>query len=730
MLKIKIKKLNYRINSRISGFKMKRKEVIIALESFLLALLFLTLPIIDVVSFEPPEITWTGTMRTDLTHPVDMFATWNATQGFSDRKNAFLIDANDSDNFRSQPARIYLGNNVSSDQDIIDRLERIYNHDDCLDFDLATLVRLIYLDINKSQIGAPILSTSLKNQITDAFGKVKYWFTDSYASNCIYFTENHQILFHSAELLIGQLFPDDNFVVSGKNGTWHANRALTKIRKWLDWRAQFGFSEWHSNVYYNEDIAALLNIIDFAQDAEIINKSAMVMDLIALDFATNYFNSTTATFAVPQGREYDSHKEGKSAAEPASRDSIAEAAWLMLGIGSHVEGSTGSMAAVALATSDHYAPPPILEEIAKNASKSIELRERNSIDMDQGPDYGISYDEEDMMFWWGMSGPLAYQTIIESLRMIRKYSIKADLVYGPKILTDLFSIIAFFRGISLSQYSKAIKMITEGVCLETANIYTYRTPHYQLSCAQDHRKGMNSMQSHIWQATLDKDATVFTCSPGAITQNFNQRWVGGWMPRATAYKNVNIVQYDRTTMPLEAELLMFFLRLAFGLDSYYVHAHFPQWAFDNVTQYGGWTFGKKGDGYVALYSYKPTWWHANHDLRVQGSKNLWICELGSIDEYGSFTNFVKAIKQAPLAVSPLSVGYSVRYSSPSQGLMTVSWNGPLQVQGSNVDLGPYNRFDNPYCQQIFGDKITNITLPGTTQQLELDFENAKRRYIS
>jgi hypothetical protein len=62
--------------------------------------------------------------------------------------------------------------------------------------------------------------------------------------------------------------------------------------------------------------------------------------------------------------------------------------------------------------------------------------------------------------------------------------------------------------------------------------------------------------------------------------------------------------------------------------------------------------------------------------------------------------------------------------------MTVVWDGPLQVQGSTVDLGPYKRFDSPYCTQEFGTIKTTIELPGTTQKLVLDFENATRQYMS
>ena len=700
------------------------------MESVLIALFFLMQPIIDVVSFEVPTPEWVYWMETDFTHPVEMFATWNATDGFLSRKNTFLIDANDSKSWREQAARLYLGYNVTDDQDIINHLERIYNYEDCLDFDLASLVRFIYLDINQTKMGNPLLNTSLKNQISDAFGKAKYWYDEPQTTSCIFSTENHQILYHSAELLIGQLYPNSTFMYSQMTGDEHVVHAKERIIQWLNWRARLGFSEWHSNVYYNEDIAALVNLIDFAQDAEIVNKSAMVLDLIAFDFATNYFNSTQATYAVPQGRDYDSHKEGKSAIDRASRDSIAEAAWLMLGIGSHVENSTGSMAAIAIATSDHYAPPPILEDIAKNASESIELRERNGINMEDGPDYGIKYTEEDITYWWGMSALLAPQTLVETLRIFRTYNVKGELNGGLDLLTDVFSVLAFLRGMSISQYCEVLKIITQGVCLDSANIYTYRTPSYQLSVAQDHRKGRNSMQSHVWQATLDVNATVFTCSPSVITQNFEQRWVGGWLPRATAYKNVNIIQYDRTTMSLEAELLISIMRLLFGLESYYIHAHFPRWAFDEVLQYGGWTFGKKGDGYVALYSYKPTWWHANHDLRVQGSKNAWICELGSADEYNSFENFTSLIQQAPLQISPQALGYAIRYYSPSQGLMSVSWDAPLQVKGTSVDIGPYKRFDNSYCTQNFNTTTTIISLPGTSQRLELNFEDGKRLYLS
>jgi hypothetical protein len=290
---------------------------------------------------------------------------------------------------------------------------------------------------------------------------------------------------------------------------------------------------------------------------------------------------------------------------------------------------------------------------------------------------------------------------------------------GPQLLIDFLEISSLIHGQTLSEYSEALKLITQGVSLESANCYTYRTPHYQLSGAQDHMKGMNAMQEHIWQATIDSNAVVFTNSPGGITKDFNEMWVGGWKPRATLYKNVGVIQYDRETMPLEAEALIFFLNLFTGMK-FYNHAYFPRWAFDEVREQGKWVFGAKGDAYVALYSHKAARWESNYELRVDGYKNCWLVELGSSDEFGSFENFTAEISQATIQISPEAIGYSVNYDSPSQGSIDVAWDGPMEVNGTDIDLGPYPRFDNKFCYQA--------VIQWDSHLLELDFGNGTRTY--
>ncbi|MFX1328400.1 MAG: hypothetical protein ACFE91_09755 [Promethearchaeota archaeon] len=655
-------------------------------------------------------------MRTDFNRTVDLFESFNATEGYKQRQTIYLSGTNNSNHVYAQPARVYQGLNVS-EIDIELSLYRIYNFQDCLDFTLNSLVRLIYIDLNRS-----ILSSTIRNKVCDAFGKAQYWYTEGRTSDQIFYTENHQILYHTAELLIGQLFPNDTFVNSNMTGLEHVNHALPLVKRWLDWRAQFGFSEWHTDTYYVQDIAALVNLVDFSEDPEIIYKAAMVLDIISFDFANNYFNGR---FATTHGRVYDRTKVGKSVVSPPSHDSTSEVAWIMLGLGEHNPNDKNNLAAVALATSDHYAPPPILEDIANNATLYNEHKERNSINMNDGSVYNLNYNEEDLMIWLGMTAVYAPQTIKENFDLVEKYNIKSDTIYGPKLLADFFKVASFLHGITLNQYSDKMKLITQGICLETSNTYTYRTPYYQLSGSQDHQKGMNSYQEHIWQATLDDNAFVYTNSPGGVTKELEQEYVGGWNPRATLFKNVGIIQYDRETLPLEGELLLYFLNL-FINKKFYQHAYFPRWAFDEVEQYGKWIFGAKGDGYIALYSYQDTYWASDFELRANGFKNVWIVELGSVDEFGSFAQFISDIRKSDIKINPIAMGYNVRYISPSQGPVSVSWDGPMYVNDIKVDLGPYPRFDNDYCYQEFGTKTMTINFEN--QSLELDFNSISRIY--
>src|SRR5687767_14620363 len=172
-------------------------------------------------------------------------------------------------------------------------------------------------------------------------------------------TENHQILFHSCELLAGQLFHGTELVNSGRSGDWHATHGAELARQWLDQRARFGFVEWLSNCYFEEDLLALLNLFDFADDADLRRRAGNLVSLVLLELALHSFQGVLAT---THGRTYAQWIKG-GRTEPT-----AGLAWLLFGQGQppfapgHDLGRT-NLALIAFATS-HYRCPPLLAAIA------------------------------------------------------------------------------------------------------------------------------------------------------------------------------------------------------------------------------------------------------------------------------------------------------------------------------------------------------------------------------
>ena len=82
----------------------------------------------------------------------------------------------------------------------------------------------------------------------------------------------------------------------------------------MDLRASYGFFEWHSHVYYDQDLIALLTLIEFvndsdgvedASDRELRQRATMVLDLLLFDLA---LHSYRGSFGVTCGRTYKKDK--------------------------------------------------------------------------------------------------------------------------------------------------------------------------------------------------------------------------------------------------------------------------------------------------------------------------------------------------------------------------------------------------------------------------------------
>ena len=319
-------------------------------------------------------------------------------------------------------------------------------------------------------------------------------------------------------------------------GQEHVEHAEHMISKWIDWRSDSGLVNIIANTYINVDLKPLMNLVDFAENATIRNKAAMLLDVLNFDFANNFFKDI---YAVPQGRIYGRNRVAEVSGSMQRRADLSDAVWLWLGIGG-IDSWTGTEEAFIL-TSD-YTPTPILEKIANATKDSNEYKERNSIDTTDAPLYGIEYNEEDLMFHWGQTNFLSPEVIELSFEYIEKNGIDPAIVFGPGIM-EYTRFASKLRGITVSEFAALQPEYTRGMAMSAANMYVYRTPHYQLAGLQDYKPGGNAIQELAWQASLSNDAYVFTNAPGGFSWKGGP-FMGGWMPRAVFSIKYGIIQYD------------------------------------------------------------------------------------------------------------------------------------------------------------------------------------------
>ncbi len=580
--------------------------------------------------------------------------------------------------------------------------------EDTADFTLAGLVRLYY-----KYAGSRRLAPELETRIHDSLVNFKYWLDEPNPSYMELWTENHQILAFSAEYLAGQAFPDEVFPNNGQTGAWHMQHAREKLLRWIDFRARTGMAEWDSVPYYNMDIAALLNLADFAADEEVSLKAAMMLDVLFLDMALDSFYGQ---YATSHGRAAARHVKS------AAGDSLLTLQSLAWGYG-RFQGA--DMATVSLVTSPRYRIPAVIEAVAQARPEEITSFERHSIPVSQqaAEQFGVTLDDpQDIDIWWGM-GAFTHPRVIDlTIATADEWNLWHYPDFEP--LKDLAQALKKVR--LLGPASWLLDPDSNGTLTSEVNKVTFRTPDYQLSNAQDFRKGEKGYQQHIWQATLDPYAVVFVTNPDSLREDDSQRpsyWASnGRLPRNAQYRNVLVSLYriDRHPSPsiLEAR--------HFG----FTHAYFPRWAFDQVVEApaeggGGWIFGRKGNAYVALYSHKPYQWQtegpdAGQEVIAPGLENVWICQVGRRAVDGSFEEFIAGVVQARLEVN----GVSVRYDAPGVGEMRFGWNGSLLVDGRAVPLQGYARFGNPYTSAPFGTGLYTIEFEG--RRLELDFNRGLR----
>jgi hypothetical protein len=640
-----------------------------------------------VASATPPTPTPT------TTPVVDLAALASAVEA---RKRDYLQFAAGGDGYYAQLARLETGAPI--DRTSLDAmLDFVDARRDTADFKVTALLRLVHLHGSSAA-----LPQDLRDRARRTLLAWRYWIDEPGRDGMVFWSENHVLMFAAAEYLAGHLYPQEVFGNSGLTGAEHARKALLRLERWLRARLRYGFSEWYSPVYYPHDVAPLLNLIDFAPDAEVRARAAMVLDLMLFDLARL---THRGSFGLTAGRVYEEHKlSGRG-------QSIADLIELLFGTrGGFVH--RGGTAETPFVTSRGYRVPHVLLAIGVDKARDRYVeRARVGLRFHEAAAEGIGTTSlDDGIFWWAQGGYMAPETIGLTRRMIDTWDLWDHSAFAP--LRPLRRVPEPL----LVALSQALGPLSKGSLLAGANLYVFRTPDAQLSSAIHYSPGRVGFQQHAWQATLDLDVNVFTTAPGTLGHDGPTHWTGSAsLPQITQWEDVALILYDPPLLQ----------RIAFPQET---HALFPRAAMDEVVERGAWTFGRKGKGYVALYSAQTTSWtihgvNRDRELVAPGARNAWLCQVGREAEDGSFADFIDAVSRARVDVRNHRAQQgelSVEFEAPGVGTLHARWGHPATLDGAPIHTADFPRFDTPYAQQAWGERRVEVRHAGASLRHDQD----------
>ncbi|MBN1581630.1 MAG: hypothetical protein JXA89_13075 [Anaerolineae bacterium] len=323
----------------------------------------------DAVVQPPPLEWWQYHMRYEKRMPLHVLDTEYSESPYGTlakrRQEALENAAKRENNLFAEIAKFQLGSNgqagkwdeINVDL-ILESIDGIDRRGDCSDFYLVGLLGAMYRYMQDEAF-----PQALKQPLEACVLGFKYWHDEPGVDAMCYTTENHSILFHTCEILAGQLYPDKTFSNAGQTGQWHREKGENLALEWLRTRGRTGFREWDSNCYFEEDLLALTHLLDLAQNVEVRELAAVLIDKLFFILAINSFKGV---FGSTHGRTYAPLIQG---GQLEATSGITRLMWGMGVWNHHIRGL------VSLACSS-YELPFIFADMATELPDELWSRER------------------------------------------------------------------------------------------------------------------------------------------------------------------------------------------------------------------------------------------------------------------------------------------------------------------------------------------------------------------
>ncbi len=466
------------------------------------------------------------------------------------------ITRGENDGFALCPmlARYALGERSEADlEELRVTLRQIDRRMDCADFMTCTLVRMM----KSYDLGEELLAEIKRTMLG-----FRFWMNEEGFDGMCFWSENHSLMFFETAYFFGLEYPDDVFVRSGKTGRALAAAARANITEWLDDVLGTGFDEFNSGTYCAITFAAMLLLVDFAEE-ELSEKARRACDKLLRMVAVHCFKDIVVS---PQGRIY------RDVLYP-QRQSLQGLVQYFVPRAPYVFNEW----VAALATSK-YAPPADFEALMQTQGWQSYTTSNAKVDLYKTSDYIL--------------------TSVESPRrdgVVRAW--ENEMRDGEE---------------GTFHYTKSLNECFHGT--------------------MQFEPGVRGYQQNLWYAALSQELAVFSNHPGQSCEAKSEVRPGYW--------------YGNGVMPAmrqEKNVLGLIYRIPDSHPIRFVHLFWNERGFDETARDGGWVFGRKGDGFAAVWCSEPLVPHNDNlydcELRAYGDTIGMACVCGSLSEDGSFAAF-------------------------------------------------------------------------------------------
>lgn len=559
-------------------------------------------------------------------------------------------------------------------KDLIDFVDRRW---DCADFRVLSLLKLqLAANQMRTQGRAPGGQRSLWNEIRRCLLGFRYWMDEPGEDSMCFWSENHQVIFFTCAYLAGQAFPDETFTNSLLTGSELHATAARRLNRWFTGRFRFGYTEWNSTTYYDEDAAALALLVDYAADPSIARRAAICLDLLFLDMALVHFQGR---LVASSGRAYEAQTK-----YPETQDVAQLLRWAF---GSHDEPFRLDHMSAAVVTSN-YRVPPAIRAIA-GATDSLTIHTSFGLDVSEiAHQCGEDLIDQGLQAWL-QEAFTTPETIETTMELLERFSLDSNTFLNP---------LQKFRPLKstglLPHLVRAVNPATQGVAIQRADVTTFRSPSVQLSCATRHHPGSFGDQQLIWMAGLPGDVAVYATNPAqpmfdSIERGFSpSAWVGnGILPDVAQHEHILLANYDTTVRRGYLE----------SKRHHASHIFWPASRMEESIYEPTLLIGRHGQGHLAVITSHPL--HVESpESYIQDGKVTAMAVVAGRDE--SFDEFCATVRAATLELHRKQLRLHISGHS-----YLLAPGKPLRIDGAAIPV-PNLRYDTPWVRAPrFPDEI-------------------------